>query len=129
MNLTHSAKSQDVVRTAEQPDARRTVAPAVDIFENKDEFLLVADLPGVTSDALEMHFDRNELRFEARRKAPEAAASLADQFQPADYRRTFALPHGIDAGRIEAQLSDGVLHVRLPKSESLKPRQIAVKAG
>lgn len=127
MNTTKHDKS--LARTPEQTTSRRTIAPAVDIYENKDEFLLVADLPGVTRDALQMHFDRNELRFEGVRQPPQGAQSLAAEFQPADYRRSFAVPHGIDATRIEAELHDGVLRVRLPKSEALKPRRIDVKAG
>jgi HSP20 family protein len=98
-----------------------TVTPVVDIFENKDEVLIVADLPGVEKSALSIHLDKNQLKIEGRRSFG------ADQ--AVDYQRAFVVPNGIDADKISAELAQGVLSLRLPKSAALKPRQIPVKAG
>lgn len=102
---------------------RATVAPAVDIFENKEELLILADLPGVTKDNLSIQFDKGLLVLEGRLRefGPEEEAF--------DYRRTFAIPQGIDAEKITANLQNGVLRVTLPKPAAMKPRQIAVNAS
>jgi HSP20 family molecular chaperone IbpA len=102
---------------------RPTFAPPVDIFENKDEVLIVADVPGVTSEGLAINLDRDQLTIEARRPA---GASGEEAF---DYRRSFVVPHGIDADKISAHLQGGVLRLTLPKPAALRPRQIEVKAG
>lgn len=106
---------------------RPMVTPVVDIFENKDELLIVADLPGVEKDDLTLNLDKGKLTIEGRR---QASGDPADTESVAfDYRRIFAVPQGIDAEKIAADLTGGVLRVHLPKSEALKPRQIAVTAS
>ena len=108
---------------------RRAVAPAVDVFENKEEYLILADVPGATRDQVQLHFERGRLTIEARREFAAPGSLLASEHAPADYRRSFALPQGVDAGRIEAELQAGVLRVRVPKSDAVRPRSIAIKAG
>lgn len=108
---------------------RPTVAPAVDIYENADEVLLVADLPGVNKDAITINLEKGLLTLEARRaKAPEGSV-LAAEFRSLDYRRAFTVPQGINAEGINAEVSGGVLRVHLPKQAALRPRQIQVKAS
>lgn len=102
---------------------RATVAPAVDIFENKEELLIVADLPGVTKGDLSIQFDKGQLLLEGRLR------EFGPEEEPFDYRRTFVIPQGIDVEHISANLQNGVLRVTLPKPPSMKPRQIAVTAG
>jgi HSP20 family molecular chaperone IbpA len=106
---------------------RPAVTPAVDVFENKDELLIVADLPGVGKDDLTLHLDKGKLTIEGHHKASGDAGDT--EGVAFDYRRMFAVPQGIDAEKIAADLTAGVLRVHLPKSEALKPRQIDVKAG
>jgi HSP20 family molecular chaperone IbpA len=112
-----------------RPAQRRAVAPAVDVYENKDEFLIFADLPGVPRDNVNVHFERGRLTLEARREFTAPGAVLASEYAPADFHRSFALPQGVDAARIEAELQAGVLRVRLPKSDAVRPRSIAIKGG
>jgi HSP20 family molecular chaperone IbpA len=100
---------------------RQAFSPPVDIFENKDEILILADLPGVTTDALSVNLDKDQLTIVASR------TPAGDQ--PFDYRRSFVVPGGIDAEKITANLQNGVLRLVLPKPAALKPRQIAVTAG
>jgi len=102
---------------------RAAVAPAVDIFENKEELLIIADLPGVAKEDLSIQFDKGHLTLEGRLK------SFGPEEEPFDYRRTFVIPQGVDAEKIAANLQGGVLRVTLPKPATLKPRQIAVTAG
>ena len=110
-------------RDAEKMAERPTYAPPVDIFENKDEILILADVPGVTTEGLSIHLDRDQLTIDARRPVGTTGEEAFD------YRRTFVVPHGIDADKIGAQLQNGVLRLVLPKPAALKPRQIEVRAG
>lgn len=102
---------------------RATVLPAVDIFENKDALLILADLPGVTKEDLKINFDKGQLTLEGRLR------EFGPEEEPFDYRRTFVVPQGIDVDKISANLQNGVLCLTLPKPAALKPRQIEVRAG
>ena len=116
--MTRSEQTQvsERGRGERQPFAR----PPVDIYENEDEVLLVADMPGVTRDALSIEIDRAELRIEGTRERHLGRSTR-------DFRRRFTLPEGIDADRVVAQLENGVLNLHLPKSAKVKPRRIEVK--
>lgn len=113
---------------AEKIEQRPAIAPTVDVFENDHELLVVADLPGVSQDRMSIHFDKGRLTIEGRREPAKWNARLSE-IEPADYRRTFLVPQGIDSEKIAAELSAGVLTVHLPKHASLKPRRIDVKVG
>jgi HSP20 family protein len=113
-----------------QSDQRPAVVPACDVYENRDEVLVIADVPGVTSDALDIHLEGGELTVAARREVSANDGSfIGIEYRDCDFRRRFAVPGGIDANKISAELKNGVLWLHLPKSEALKPRQIAVRAG
>jgi len=115
--------------SAEALDQRPTLAPAVDIYENADEVLLVADLPGVDKESVDIRLEKGELTIEGkRRKAPEGSA-LAAEYRGFDFRRAFLVPRGINPEGIAAEMANGVLRVHLPKAAALKPRQITVKAS
>jgi len=112
-----------------QSDQRPAFTPACDIYENKDEILLVADLPGVSPDALHINLDNRELLLEARRDVPLTGSALGIEYRACDFRRRFVVPTGIDGGKINAELREGVLRLHLPKADGIKPRQISVRAG
>ena len=107
-----------------------SVAPACDIYENPDEILILADMPGVGSDALIVNLEKGELVVSARRDVPVDDGSFLDkEYRTCDFRRRFSVPGGIDTDKIAAELKDGVLWLHLPKSDGLKPRRISVTAG
>ena len=120
-------KYQD--KTPEQVQERPWAAPRVDIYENDDEVLLLADVPGVHKDSLKINLDKEQLTLEARLEETQTGEPLGREYQAVDYRRSFLVPSGIDGTKIAADLKNGVLSLHLPKSEGLKPRQIEVKAG
>jgi len=102
------------------------VAPAVDIRETKDEYLLEADMPGVGRDGLEVLLEGNELTLTGHRQPGPGGDVLHRESTVNDYRRTFVLDPVIDASKISASIENGLLTVRLPKAEQIKPRRIAV---
>ncbi|MBN9521763.1 Hsp20/alpha crystallin family protein [bacterium] len=111
-------------------DARAaTVAPRVDVLETENEFLLLADLPGVRPDAVDVRYEQGELTVHGRRHdaAPAARRPLFGEYAGSHFHRVFAVTDTVAADRIEAELKDGVLTVRLPKIEAVKPRKIAVR--
>ncbi len=119
-------------RETSQPEStadRDWVAPRVDIYENDEEVLLLADLPGVSQDSLSIHLDKDELTLQATARQASTRSPLRGEFAPVAYRRAFLVPAGIDAERVSADLKQGVLWLHLPKSAALKPRQIQVTAG
>ena len=127
MRRTELAKKepQSMVAT----DRRPTVAPPVDVYESVDELLLLADLPGVASANLNVHVNDGELVLEARRDFSADGQAVEMEFGDCNFQRRFAVPTGIDVGKISAELKDGVLRLRLPKSEALKPRKIEVRTA
>jgi HSP20 family molecular chaperone IbpA len=102
------------------------MTPAVDIFENDKEFLIVADMPGVGSEGLNVHFDAPDLLIEGRQ--PPASDSMTETL-PLSFERVFRMPMTVQADRITAKIKGGVLKVHLEKSEKIKPKKIAVTIG
>jgi len=114
---------------AEQTRGGRTYVPAVDIIERDDELLLLADVPGAKADGIDVNFDRGELTITAQvtpRQAPETRYT-ACEYGVGTFVRTFRIGEGIDAAKIQAELSQGVLTLHLPKAEEAKARRIAVQ--
>ena len=107
---------------------RGFVTPQVNIVETKEEYLLEAEMPGVTKDGLEVLLEGNELSIIGRRQSdePQNASLIYRESTPRDYRRTFVLDPAIDNSKILAQMEQGVLKLHLPKAEKVKPRKIAV---
>ena len=113
----------------EAVEDRPWVAPLVDVYENDNELLLIADLPGVTQDSLAINLEKDTLTLVGKIHEEKSGHVLGQEFQPIDYRRSFTLPGGIAVAKISAELSNGVLHLHLPKSEEVKPRKIEIKVG
>jgi len=105
------------------------VAPAVDVFENRDEYLIRADLPGVTAERLNVRLEQGELLVEGTWDVAGPGTLVACEYRPVDFRRLFLVPDAIHAEGVSASLVDGVLEVRIPKSEAVKPRQIRIKVN
>jgi HSP20 family protein len=108
---------------------RTPLSPSVDVYENEDELMLYADIPGVTRDEVALHLANNQLTIEAERKMVDHGRMLRSEFGSADFRRSFSVPPGLDADKVTADYRDGVLCVHLPKSAAVKPRQIQVRGG
>jgi HSP20 family protein len=109
----------------------RPVAPAVDIFEDAAGITLLADMPGVSRESLDVRLDGDALAVEGRveLQLPEDMRAVWAEVQAPRFRRVFTLSRELDPGRIEANLKDGVLQLRIPKHEHAQPRRIQVQVG
>lgn len=120
------------VSTTDQPEQTRggrTYVPAVDILERGDELVVLADVPGATADGIDIQYDRGQLTIQARaeQRQAEDVHYLLREYGVGDFVRCFQVGSGIDASKISAQLSGGVLTLRLPKAEHAKTHQIKVR--
>lgn len=106
-----------------------SVIPEVDIYENDDEILLFADMPGISKDNVNVHIDNGKLTLTGIREMKMEGVPTWEEFSDVEYHRVFSVPQTIDIAKVNAELRDGVLRLHLPKSESAKPRQIQIKAG
>ncbi len=107
---------------------RHYITPAVDIYESDDVLTLVADLPGIDKEALDINVDQGVLTLSARLAARTEEKSLYHEFEPSGYHRQFRLHEEFDAAKADAKLKNGVLTLKLPKAEAARPQKIAVKA-
>jgi len=106
--------------------------PAVDIFEEKDRFLLRADVPGVAADDIDVSMDAGVLNLSGERRAEERGEDLGVQrIERATGRffRRFTLPETADAEGITARCKHGILEVSIPKMPEIQARRIAVEAA
>jgi HSP20 family protein len=102
--------------------------PAVDIYESANELTLLADMPGVPIENVDIDLDNDQLTIKGTATAEqEEGTLLLREYSVGDYYRQFTLSNVIDRERIQASMKDGVLKVVLPKAEAAKPRKIEVK--
>ncbi|QDV32965.1 Hsp20/alpha crystallin family protein [Tautonia plasticadhaerens] len=109
------------------PAAPRT--PPIDIFEEPDGLILLADLPGVAEDSVAIELEDNLLTLRARGSlpVPEGSEPMLEEFPPGAFQRTFILSDEVDRSRISAELKSGVLRLLMPKAERARPRRIEIR--
>jgi HSP20 family protein len=122
------AKGKDAVAAPEQTKTGPVFAPAVDIFESEGELTLLADMPGVKAKDLTIDMRDNVLTLSATVETREGAQEMdiLREYYTGNYYRQFTLSEMIDQSKIEADLKDGVLRLKMPKVEPVKPRKITV---
>jgi HSP20 family protein len=105
------------------------VRPPVDIYEDEQGLVVVADLPGVEPGALDIRVDRGQLTIQGRATHLASGQPAEREFALTGFFRQFQLPEEIDSGRIAADFKHGVLTLRLPREERTQPRRIEVRVG
>ncbi|MFN0186381.1 MAG: Hsp20/alpha crystallin family protein [Aquabacterium sp.] len=116
-------------RAAERPQP--ALLPLVDVIEDAHGITLYADMPGAPRDKLQLRVDDDQLTIEAEMalSTPEVLQASYAEVTRAAYRRTFTLSKELDADKVSAELSQGVLRVRIPKADHAQPRKIAVQVS
>jgi len=122
-------KNGPTATLSEGPATRTvTVTPRVDVLETDDEFLVLADMPGVKPEDVDIRFEKGELTVHGRRPVSFTGKEPAlREYEATNYHRAFVIAETVAADRIAAELKGGVLTVRLPKVEAVKPKRIAVR--
>lgn len=123
-------EKQELSTPAEQTTPGLIFQPAVDIFETDAAIVMLADMPGVKPDGLNIDLRDDTLTIDGDVLPYETAAEedILVEYEVGKYYRKFSLSEIIDQGRIDAQLKDGVLRLTLPKVEKAAPRKITVQA-
>ena len=112
-------------------EQERTVQPAVDVFEDEAGITLLADMPGVPRERLEIRVEGDALLIEGsvQPATPEGLEAVYAELRVPRYRRSFTLSRELDSAKIDASIKDGVLTLRIPKQAHAQPRRIEVSAG
>jgi len=122
-------EAQQSMTTESTRTQERYMALPVDIYETQEGLVVLADVPGVAHEALDVRVDQHVLtiRGQARHGVPGEAAYR--EYELVNFFRQFALSEHVDPRQITADLKNGVLTVHVPKAQAAQPRQITVHAA
>ena len=112
--------------------ASEKMSPAVDIVEEKDKYLVKADLPGLKQEDIKVEVDDGVLKISGERKYEKKEEDKEKKYHYYErsygaFERRFVLPSDVDTEKIDAKYENGVLEIVIPKTESKKPKEIKVK--
>jgi len=124
------ADNTNVART-ETPATQTALLPPVEVIEDSGGITLYADLPGVPKDKLNLQIEADTVTIEGQLHlpVPEGLEVTHAEVSIPSFRRVFTLSKELDATKINAELANGVLTLRIPKAEHAQPRKIPVKVG
>lgn len=124
---------QNLVKTRENNRElhMKNISPAVDIFESSKEIIVVADIPGVNKENLSISLENKTLSIEGEMSLniPEKAHSLFGDITSYRYVRSFSLGQELDEQKTQADFTDGILKIRIPKNESYQARKIEINSN
>ena len=116
--------------TSENGGSSALWAPRLDLSETDDAYFVHVDLPGLKKEDLEINFEDGTLSISGERHAQtgdENHKFVRVERSYGRFYRAFSLPQTVDVDNIEASFEDGVLNIRVPKTEEVKPRRISIK--
>jgi len=115
----------------ERTRRRNVFLPNTDIYEDTENIYLVADMPGVDANHVDITLEKNVLTITGtvEEASPVGHELVYREYPVGDYQRAFTISNEVDRNGIKAKVKDGVLELTLPKEETVKPRQITVQAG
>ena len=132
-NKSLEIPKQEVIKADEMERTRshRCFIPKTDIYETKDEIILVADIPGTNQDSVDITLEKNVLSINAfvNIDVPADYDRIYSEYEGGDYQRSFRLSDEINQNNIKAVVSNGELRLHLPKAEPAKAKKIKVKAA
>lgn len=122
-----SATSEGVERTR----PRKVYAPLVDIFETAEAIVVVADMPGVDENGIDISMEKNLLTIKGTvcSEAPAGYGVAFAEYGQGDYERVFTISNEVDRDAVEATIKNGVLRLTLPKSKQARAKKVSVMAG
>ena len=130
-NETAIKKPESEITRTEHTRDQMAYTPQVDILERDEELLLVADLPGVRAEDIDIRYEQGLLTLQGRvepRQDEAATNYLLREYGVGDFYRSFRVGEGVDSDKIRAELKNGVMELHLPKAEAIKPKKITVRS-
>ncbi len=120
---------QSEAPVSEERERVRTIVPPVDVYENSEGIILLADMPGVPKENLDVQVDKDVLTIKGKiaKVVPDNLKPLYAEFGAAEYERAFTLGADVDISKIDARISKGVLRLFLPKLEEVRPKKIEIQ--
>jgi HSP20 family protein len=128
-SITNTTKHGAAETREETRSNERYLRPAVDITEKEDCLTIIADLPGVRKENLEIGIDKGILTIEGQVDPGAPGNEVYREFELMSYYRQFQLPEAIDQDTTQAEFVNGVLTLRLYKAEAAKPKRIEVRVA
>jgi len=130
MNVATLERNSEARTSCQHEANTRVFVPQADVYESQDKIFVVADMPGVCEEAIEIVVEKNVLTIEGKTSSLdiEGMRLVHGEFPQGNYRRVFMLSEEIDQDLIEATIKNGVLELVLPKSTKAKARKINVLA-
>lgn len=124
-------QKQEVMQPGEPTKPEKFYVPAVDIFETDEAVHVLAEMPGVGREGVEVNLEEGTLTIRGTMATPEHEGEtvLLREFEPGHYLRKFSVAETIDQEQIQARMADGVLTLVLPKVAPARPRRIEVKGA
>ena len=120
-------EDKDMVTQETTRENTRYFAPPVDIYEEKDKLVVIADVPGADKDSVNVDVEKGVLTLQAVSKVNGFDDPVYSEYEMMNYYRQFELSEEVDVEKISAELKNGVLSLTLPKVEKAKPRQIEIQ--
>ncbi|MGA7829126.1 MAG: Hsp20/alpha crystallin family protein [Geobacteraceae bacterium] len=130
---TNSLTERNNERTAQPREETRSndkyIRPAVNIIETEQGLVLTADIPGAAKETLNVNVEKGILTIGAATQHALPGTAVYREFELANYYRQFSIPESLDHEKAEADYTNGILTLRIPKAEVAKPRRIEVQVG
>jgi HSP20 family protein len=108
----------------------QSLYPLLDVIDQGNDFIVTADLPGVKKEDIKITFENNVLTINGSRKSqeiPENASLLLNELRSGDFTRSIKFRQDVDTSKMSAEMNNGMLTITLPKTESVKAREISIK--
>jgi len=122
-------KEQEHIQWENLLETERSCAPLVDIYETEDDYILTAHLPGVKKENIKLNIEDGSLLIFGKINYHEALNRkyILNESDSANYYRKFKLSDSVNIEKIEASYENGLLQIKLPKHDYVKPRNISIK--
>jgi len=128
---TMAKQESETPNGVERTSNRRVFVPPVDILETEEAIMVVADVPGVDENSLEITIEKNVLSLKGRvdSAVPQGYTLGFSEYGVGDFERVFTISNEVDREGVEASVKNGVLRLKLPKSKQALTKKVTVKAG
>jgi HSP20 family protein len=127
--ITERTNGKQIPAREETRAGERYIRPVVDIVETEEGLTLIADIPGAAKEGLDVNVEKGILTISAPAARTMPGRPLFKEFETAPYYRQFSIPEILDHEKAEADYANGILTLKIPKTEAAKPRKIEIKVA